>query len=253
LEISELYSLGYSSNKLFDSDDSYTYKFQDFLEFIQREQIGSKSGNFLDYGCGSNSLPMKYAQTLGYNTIGVEYDELVRKEVSAALGYTVLSVEQLIKSNMQFDLIFIGDVLEHLNDPKTVLVMLKPLLSKRGIIWIQGPLQGSRTILHYTLQIFSFLTHSNLSTFPPYHVNLFSKQAIKSMARQQGFEIVFESIYEIDWPAPTYDELRRDRTFRNSILYFLKKIDKLFSHLFSSYGSRSHVVLRKVEEEKFQR
>jgi len=246
-ELEKLYSTEYTEcNQGLDLSDAYESKFDEVKEFLEL-QITNEDSIFLDYGCGANSLPIIYARRAGFQALGMEYDSEVRKIAGRNTQSEILSRNEVEKFEGEFSVIFLGDVLEHLNDPFEELVMLESKLSGNGVIYIQGPLQGAGTLLHKFTGLYSFLLPKKLSSFPPYHVNLFTLMGIRSLAQRSKLGIRMYKVNEVAWPAPTWGELRMNPKPRFLLLFLFKGIDSLISKFSKEYGTRITVVLEKSD------
>jgi len=246
-ELEKLYSREYTEcNQGLDLSDAYESKFPEIKEFLELQNTNEDS-IFLDYGCGANSLPIIYARRAGFQALGMEYDSEVRKIAGRNTQSEILSRNEVENFEGEFSVIFLGDVLEHLNDPFEELAMLESKLSSNGVIYIQGPLQGAGTLLHKFIGLYSFLLPKKLSSFPPYHVNLFTLKGIRILAKRSKLEIRTYKVKEVTWPAPTWRELRMNPKPRSLLLFLLKRIDSLISKFSEQYGTRINLVAEKSD------
>jgi hypothetical protein len=244
-DLKKLYSTEYlKSEESVEQRSLFESKFADFREFL-RIRNNSGKGILLDYGCGANSLPIAYAIEAGYKAIGMEYDYEIRRIAALNTGSEILSRDEIEELDESLDIIFLGDVLEHLNDPLAELKMLRSKLSAHGVVYIQGPLEGAGTILNNFIGLYSLLSPRKLSTFPPYHVNLFSNSGMLKLAEMAKFSTRKIRIDEVSWPAPTLSELKTNRNPRTMALFALKSLDKVLGRAIVNYGTRITMVLEK--------
>jgi hypothetical protein len=61
-----------------------------------------------------------------------------------------------------------------------------------------------------------------------------------------GFQEERLDTFEVDWPAPTFEEVKSNLSPRGLLLFFAKQIDKFISRLYRPYGSRYFVVCSKI-------
>lgn len=236
-QLVELYSTNYSSdNPHFEKSENYSDKFQGFIEFLKARPHGPKA-SFLDFGSGTNSIPISIARELGYDVFGMEFDSDVRKLANMNTGARIFSSNELEKYPGKFDVIFVGDVLEHLNHPFGDYSTLTAKLLPSGVIYIQGPLQGAPTLLHNLLKVFVLMVPRTISRFPPYHVNLFSIKGMQNLVLRTNLRILKIEVKEVTWPAPTFGELRDNFGVRSLLLYVIKGVDKLLGRLIHNYGT----------------
>ncbi|MDP1720696.1 MAG: class I SAM-dependent methyltransferase [Candidatus Nanopelagicaceae bacterium] len=219
------------------SEDSSAVRFSDLKAYL-RKQSGMQGKVFLDYGCGANPISFKLARENGLTPLGMELSADVRKLATLNTGVKLLSREDIREGNELFDVIFLGDVLEHLVDPISELKFLRTKLADGGTLLAQGPLQGASTLTHLVVRLFAWTTRGKLSSYPPYHVSLASSLSMKRMLIASGFQLTYLKTFEVDWPAPSLAEVRRHPTFRNLTLFLTKKIDKILATILPHYGTR---------------
>ena len=247
-ELVKLYSLDYTDDaNITENNQSYESKFVEVKNFLSEKSF-SDSKVFLDYGCGANSLPILYAREGGFEALGMEYDLEVRNLAATNTGAEILSREEIVKIDRRLDVVFLGDVLEHLNNPIDELLMLASKLSESGVVYIQGPLEGAGTLMHKFIELYCRIQPTKLSEFPPYHVNLFSLAGILKLAEKSNLSLKRLDVKEINWPAPTFSELKSDLSLRAVTLFMLKFCDKLIASVVPKYGTRVTLVLERADQ-----
>jgi hypothetical protein len=247
-ELVKLYSLDYTddANKA-ENNQSYESKFVEVRNFLSEKNL-TENKVFLDYGCGANSLPIVYAREGGYVALGMEYDLEVRSLAATNTGAEILSRDEIVRIDRSLDVIFLGDVLEHLNNPLDELLMLTSKLSENGVIYIQGPLEGAPTLMHKFIEFYCRIQPTKLSEFPPYHVNLFSLKGMLKLAEKSNLSLKRLDVKEINWPAPTFSELKSNLSLRAVTLFVLKFCDKLLANVVAKYGTRVTLVLERSNQ-----
>ena len=137
------------------------------------------AASHLDFGCGRGAL-VSYVNSTGLKSIGCELDkEIVSKLQSKNIN--VMETDEVLKSNLTFDVITLIEVIEHVSNPKETLEALARKMNPGGILLITTPNFNSlnRRILRGNWQIFSF----------PEHLNLFQKTTMKRLLLDCGFTI----------------------------------------------------------------
>jgi len=239
-QLFELYSSDYvdqGENEQLPSEESPPTKFSD-LEAYLKERTRGLGESFLDYGCGADPISFKFAQENGLTPSGMELSADVRELAELNTGVKLLSREEIQAGNRSFDIVFLGDVLEHLVDPIVELKFLRMKMSPKGILLAQGPLQGAMTLTHLIVRFFAWTTRGKLTSYPPYHVSLASSISMKKLLETSGFQLTYMKTFEVDWPAPTFQDLKRSFTLRNLILYTSKQIDLVLARMLPNYGTR---------------
>lgn len=176
------YESGYQSNKKGDFTDApkdeKTKRVFDSLNI---------KGNLLDVGCSSGEF-MHYGQVRGFTAYGVELNRRTA-EVAKAQGLNVYNgfLEDAKYADNFFDIIFLGDIIEHVPSPQNLIKECSRVLKKGGTIVISTPnldciWSKSTFILHRLFKIpWSSVT-------PPYHLFQFSFDNLNRLMKQKGFE-----------------------------------------------------------------
>ena len=248
-QLSSLYSSDYVGNVDFESSNSEQIdnsKFALLEEFFQNLEE-AKGKNFLDYGCGANPISFRYAKDNYLIPMGMELSQDVREIATKNTGVKMFSRDEIMSGDIKFDFVFLGDVLEHLIDPIIELESLKVIMSKKSLLIAQGPLQGAYTLTHSFVRIFAWLTQWRTTSYPPYHVSLASSRSMRQLFTNAGFQLEQLDIFEVDWPAPIFEEVKSNLSLRGLLLFLAKQIDKYIAQFNQSYGSRYFVVCSKID------
>jgi hypothetical protein len=246
-QISKMYSTNYIGDV---NDDEASIEFNDFSRFIDlKDFIEGQSALYenltlLDYGCGADAQVLLLSRQLGIFPTGVELNEATRAKARLISSLPVLSPDDVILSSHKFDVIFLGDLIEHVYNPSEVLSSLKKLLSDRGSFFIQGPLEGAKTISNFMLGVKARLNNRTPSNFPPYHVSLASIESIKKLLHDSGLEVTILTIREPVWPAKPFGSKESLSTFSNFIFSASKLCDITLSKFIKNYGTRFYCVAR---------
>jgi hypothetical protein len=219
------------------SDESLTTRFSDLEKYLEKSKKADGK-LFLDYGCGANPPTFQLARKNGYIPYGMELSADVRKIAELNTGEKLFSKEEIQNGDQLFDVIFLGDVLEHLVDPIVELRFLQTKLAFGGALLAQGPLQGAKTLTHLCVRLFGWISRKRVSTYPPYHVSLASSQSMRSLLKSSDLQLINLKIFEVAWPVPSFSELMQDFTIRNQILFVTKQIDKVLAKVLLNYGTR---------------
>lgn len=133
-----------------------------------------KKHAILDYGCGANGLQVQYFQEKGY-TGAYGYDPY---SSPASFG------NDQVLHQAPFDFILLQDVIEHVEDPHTLLTALDALLAPNGHIVISTPNAANIDLTRPTLEDYCNALHV------PYHRHLLTQPVLEQLGQQQGWEIV---------------------------------------------------------------
>jgi SAM-dependent methyltransferase len=151
------------------------------LEFAQRS-IGTFY-NILDIGAGSGIL-LEVAGKSGYRAVGIEPSSSL-VETARERGLEVnLGTFPCSKVTDKFDLITLVDVIEHLNNPSTLIELIGQNLSKSGSILISTPDVSSK---------FAKLMKWNWWHFRVAHIGYFDFQTLDLLMKNSGYRRVAQS------------------------------------------------------------
>lgn len=106
-------------------------------------------GRFMDVGCGAG-LAVAAARQLGWDAMGIEVDPVaVREAQRADLNILEGTYEQLTRYPHQFDCIMCTHVLEHVHDPRDLLVKLRMAIKPGGVLLLSMPNSLSALRRHF--------------------------------------------------------------------------------------------------------
>jgi SAM-dependent methyltransferase len=143
----------------------FYYKF--FAYFLKV----SKNSLILDYGCGTAQV-LRNLELMGYKNL-YGYD-VIKPSLKNTMIKFFDNVEFLKKK--KFDLIILNHVIEHVSDPRSLLLFLKTLLKKNGKIIGQTPNYSDLTFV-------IFGKYWGALHFP-YHINLFSRIGLVRLVKK---------------------------------------------------------------------
>jgi SAM-dependent methyltransferase len=161
----------------------------------------------LDYGCGVGHF-LKAIKNEGFKAFGVEFDASAAKVASVQADCVVTSDVDLDHRNIfeKFDVIHLGDVLEHTADPKSTIDRLLGHLKSGGLLYVEGPLERNPSPVYFASQIFGkirfCLNPEYIGSGTPTH--LFFTDGIQQLDFFNQFKpdlvMLRWHIYETGWP-----------------------------------------------------
>ena len=173
-------------------DRIYKYRFNLFEELLN-----DKKGKILDIGSGPGYFLLEGLKR-GWIAKGLEPNEDAAN-YSLNLGLDIEKKffnEEVSKNLGEYDVINLGEVLEHLPNPENFIKNIKNNLNKNGILSIIVPndFNPIQNILN---------KHLNFDPWwisPPHHINYFSFDSLTLLLEKLGFEILNkESTFPIDF------------------------------------------------------
>jgi len=160
-------------------------KFPEILGWIRRFK---PSGDFFEIGCGMGYF-LEYARKQGYSVSGIEYAELGVRTCREKFGLEVqrASFEELSPGPDKFDVLFMGDVLEHLIQPLEMLTKAHTMLKPSGVVALEVPSMFNSLTGRVAVAGMRLLGTKKNMTMPPYHVNEFTPKTLSAMLGRAGF------------------------------------------------------------------
>lgn len=190
----------------------HTKKLTFLIEHINKYiDVSPKPINLLDFGCGNGSAVSQYLITDQVNYYGVDIHEPSLEFAKQSFSKQNAVFSNCIPEGRLFDIIVYADILEHLDDPISILRSHNKILKNDGIIIGAipngyGPFENEKRIVKW-LGITAGLRlagkvkrrilklKSKPKTFEvPYnsdsgHIQFFTKKNFFSILKQTGFKI----------------------------------------------------------------
>ena len=158
----------------------------------------------LDFGCGNGSFLLA-SRDAGLAPEGVEVEASAIAAVRSRTGLPVHALDELVASGARFDLVHLGDVLEHLPYPTQTMRSLERLLRPAGLFFVEGPLQSNPSLVYLATRAFRLvrrLLHRDApGTTPPNHLLLTPSGAQRRFfTGTLGYEELLFRVSESGWP-----------------------------------------------------
>lgn len=117
--------------------------------FGLRELASLPKGALMDVGCGNGNM-LRLATKLGWQTMGLEIDPAaVMTARNQGLDVLEGTYERLSEYSLSFDCIVCSHVLEHVHNPKNMLIKLKDALKRGGTLLLTLPNSTSALRYHF--------------------------------------------------------------------------------------------------------
>jgi len=186
----------------------------------------------LEFGTATGYMTRYLSQVKGCRVTGFEYSP---EAAELAAAYC----EQIIVGDIEdaslwdqlsssYDAIMLGDVLEHLRDPASVMVRCHNLLSQNGRLIISVP-----NIAHWTIRwdlLWGKFNYTETGLLDNTHVHFFTEQSFREMIKQTGYEIekieTSKYAYPGDrfWPKYRLTRIIKKRVLKNNHHLFFNKM-----------------------------
>lgn len=169
----------------------------------------------LDVGCGNGVISRNLGKH-GFNVYGIDISEKTIEKARLLntlpnVTFDVLSAEQLVASGKQYNAIICSEVLEHLNDPGSLLGVLNESLYDNGVLIVTVPNGKGPREMFVTKPIISLKKKNNVAwkvvqkikTIFGYkgttvqsdasdltHIQFFTKASLEALAAGNKFKIM---------------------------------------------------------------
>ncbi len=153
------------------------------IKFIKKEKIELTERRLLDFGCGNGEFS-EYLSSKGAIVDCYEPNKNSRK-ILRKKGLKV--IKNLKKNN--YDGVFSLEVIEHLIDPKKMIIKIHNTLKKGGFIFITTP-----NHLYWKLRIKCLLGDIKAFEYPNKHFSFFTKKSLKKLMEKYFKTIKIENI-----------------------------------------------------------
>lgn len=157
------------------------------LERFERFRGG---GRLLEVGCASGWL-LKHAAERGWQVTGVELSpEAVAHARGLGLDVRQGTLGDAALPEAAFDLVFMGDVLEHVPDCRETAAQVAARLAPGGHFFLRGPITTHSLARGLALGAYRALGRRIVLREPPYHLWEFTPRSLRGLLARVGLETV---------------------------------------------------------------
>lgn len=197
---------------------------------LDRVQKYMPAGTLLDVGCAGGHF-LAAAKQRGYQGTGIEVNPKMAAHARAAYGVEVIDgtyeSADFEAAGRRFDIIYMGDALEHLPDPRSALRRLSGLLAPNGVFVLNGPITLNTALFTLALRMKLMLGNGRTAWYadgPPYHLSEWNATTMRRMLVENGFDpLEFRTHEEPGRPKHVVvDALKRQLTGAESTALYLK-------------------------------
>jgi len=146
-------------------------------------------GRFLDVGCAAGWL-VEHAAQRGWRAQGVELSESAAR-FARERGLDVFHGELAAAGFPEgaFDLVYLGDVLEHVPDCRAILAEVARVLKPGGHVYLRGPITTNSLARALGLTLFAWLGRPIVLREPPYHLWEFTPRSLRRLFETTGLRV----------------------------------------------------------------
>lgn len=164
------------------------FELSNWSNILNRIYAINKKKNLLEVGIGKGYL-LGVALEMKYNFEAIEIVEDVAQKISNNLNIPIWCTDFLkFETDNKYSVIVMGDVIEHIIDPRKALIKAHDLLEDDGVIWLSTPnFESAYSILQ---------NKEYVMWLEPYHITFFSYTGIEKLLNDCGLEIFEYKISE---------------------------------------------------------
>ncbi|MFZ2072143.1 MAG: class I SAM-dependent methyltransferase [Minisyncoccia bacterium] len=182
------YESGYQANKRADlTKMRITKRYRKILDFLRSKK---KSGSLLDIGCSSGQF-MYWARERGFKCSGIEINKRTA-DLALQNNFEVFQgfLGECLYPKKSFDIVYLGDVIEHVNDPSTVVREAISFLKDDGIIVFSTPNMDCFWS-KITLILFKLFGIPWAAATPPHHLFQFNFNNLGKLVAEYNFKSIY--------------------------------------------------------------
>lgn len=147
---------------------------------------------YLEVGCGPG-YTLKSLESLGWKAHGLEISEhaadFARRHLHLPVVTGNIETTEDFQAN-QFDLVYMGDVIEHLRSPSATVARFAHLLEPGGLLVLALPATLNLPAMRIGLGAYGLLGRQRLMDIPPYHLYEFTPTTIRRLLEKHGFHVI---------------------------------------------------------------
>lgn len=170
-------------------------------------EFAPEGASVLDYGCGFGHF-LTAVRAGGFNATGVEFDAEAAALAQRTSGCKVFSTAEFHahRTALTFDVLHLGDVLEHLPYPADTQLQLHTCLKPGGLLFVEGPLEENPSPVYWASRMFGTLKRWLRPGFVGYGkpTHLFRTDGPQQLAffrkLDPSLQLLHWDIYETAWP-----------------------------------------------------
>lgn len=161
-----------------------------------------EQGSLLDVGCGEGFV-LSHFKNLGWSVKGIDYS---RSGVSGmnpdCTGYVTQGdvfqlLDDCISSGERYDIVWLGNVLEHVLDPISLLDNIRKLITSDGILVVTVPNDGN--VYHERLLAEEYIDRRFWIAIPD-HLSYFTIESLKEISINTGWDVMgVQSDFPVDF------------------------------------------------------
>jgi 2-polyprenyl-3-methyl-5-hydroxy-6-metoxy-1,4-benzoquinol methylase len=230
-DLIKMYPVEYQGNLAIAASGAYNSLFSQI-------QSKGKYSSILDYGCGGGRFVVE-ALDKGYSVTGAEYNpDLVANLSKTFTKASFLTIDDFYKSDAKYDIIFLSNVLEHLTNPKEIMLKLRERVSENGLFVLEGPVENNFNLTLFTRKIIFFIRKNffgKKASHTPTHILYANRKNQEQFLKDIGLTTLYYEIKESNWPYPMrYEDCH---SLMQKLMYGIATFSVAMSKIFPFWGN----------------
>lgn len=239
-DLIKMYPVEYQGNLAIAASGAYNSLFSQI-------QSKGKYSSILDYGCGGGRFVVE-ALEKGYSVTGAEYNpDLVANLSKTFTKASFLTIDDFYKSDAKYDIIFLSNVLEHLTNPKEIMLKLRERVSENGLFVLEGSVENNFNLTLFTRKIIFFIRKNffgKKASHTPTHILYANRKNQEQFLKDIGLTTLYYEIKESNWPYPMrYEDCH---SLMQKLMYGIATLSVAMSKIFPFWGN-NFVYIGKVK------
>lgn len=199
------------------------------------------AGRLLEVGCASGWL-LKHAAERNWRVTGVELSpDAVAHARSLGLDVRQGTLDEAGLPAASFDLVYMGDVLEHVPDCRASVEQVARLLAPGGHFFLRGPITTHSLARSLALAAYGAAGATIVLREPPYHLWEFTPRSLRGLVRRAGLEVVLLEQAKI----PPGRAHGRKNALQQAAMAALDAVNVPLTRLCNALGDRVVMVARR--------
>jgi SAM-dependent methyltransferase len=192
-------------------------------------------------GCAAGLL-LKRARERGWHVTGVELSSAAVAH-ARALGLDVHegTLDTAARPADAYDVVYMGDVLEHVPDCRATLAEVARVLAPGGHVVVRGPITTHSMARRLGLALYGLAGRDIVLREPPYHLWEFRPGSLRRLAAAVGLEVVAIEQSKIP-PGPRYG---KKGALQALAMNMIDVLNVPLTRSFNVLGDRAMLVARK--------
>ncbi len=152
----------------------------------------NRAFRYLEVGCGPG-YTLKSLESLGWQAHGLEISahaaDFARQHLHLPVVTGNIETTAEFQDN-QFNLVYMGDVIEHLRSPSATVAKFARIIEPGGLLVLALPSTLNLPTLRLGLGAYGALGRKRKMDIPPYHLYEFTPSTIRALLEKHGFRVV---------------------------------------------------------------